>query len=76
MRSTAYRGRGCHALCVRTHLHFSCFHFSSLFMFLEAFLFYSVLYYLQKFNVPLFKKDVFVTNGYFSLTRSISVVMK
>ena len=44
---------------------------------LAAFLSYSVLFYLRKFNLvlPLFKKDVFVRDGYFFLTRS-SVAMK
>ena len=44
--SSAHRGRGSHALCVPTHLHyhFLCFyqHF--------------VLFYLQKFNVTLIEK--------------------
>ena len=44
---------------------------------LAAFLSYSVLFYLWKFNLllPLFKKDVLVRDGYFFLTR-LSVAMK
>ena len=38
----------------------------SLLMILGAFLSYSALFYLQIFNLILFKKDVFVRNGYFS----------
>ena len=44
--------------------------------FFSPFLSCSALFYLQKFNLTLFKKDVFVRNGNFSPTRSISVVMK
>ena len=70
MRTVAYRGTGCHTLCVRTHLLdlFSCFwqHFC---LIVSSFI-------CRNLILPLFKKDVFVTSGYFSLTRSISVVMK
>ena len=70
MCKAAYRGRGCHALCVRTHLHYllSCFwqHF-----YLIVFRFIC-----RNLTLPFFKKDMFITNGYFSLTRLICVIMK
>ena len=63
----AYRGRGCHALCVRKHLNFSFF--CSIFVLVSCFI-------CRNLTLPSFKKDVFVRNGYFSLTRSTSVVME
>ena len=69
MRTAAYKGRGCHALCVRTHLHylFPCFR--------QHFCLTVSSFICRNLNLPLFKKDVFFRNGYFYLTRSISVVM-
>ena len=66
MRAAAYRGRGYHGSCKRKH--FLCFwqHF---------YLTVSCLI-CRNLTLPLFQKDVFVRNGYFSPTRSISVVMK
>ena len=57
--------RGCRTLRVRTH---SCFwwHFCLIVPFLIC----------RNLSLPLFKKDVFVRNGYFFLTRSISVVIR
>ena len=59
-------GKGYRASCVRTQLHylFSCFC-----PMVPCFI-------CRNFNLPSFKKDVFVRNGYFSPMRSISVVMK
>ena len=61
---------GCHASGERTHLLylFSCFwqHFC---LILSCFI-------CRILTLPLFKKDVFFRNGYFSPARSISVVMK
>ena len=69
-RTAAYRERECHVSYVRSHLHyfFSCFwqHFCLLLSCFTS----------RNLTLPLFKKDVFVRNGYFSPTRSISVVMK
>ena len=69
-RTTARGGKGCHVSFVRTHLHylFSCFwqHFC---------LTVSCLIY-RNLILPLFIKDVLMRNGYFSPTRSISVVTK
>ena len=58
-------GDGCHVSCIRTHLHYlvSCFW--------QQFCRIALIVAL-----PLFKKEVFVRNGYFSPSRSISVVMK
>ena len=56
MCAAAYRGRGCHAVYVDT---------LSLFKFLAVFLSYSVLLYCRNLTWPLFRKDVFVRNGYF-----------
>ena len=70
MRSAAYRRREFYASCVRKHSHylFSCFwqHFC---LIVSCFI-------CRDLTLPLFKKDVFVRNGYFSPTRSVSVVMK
>ena len=44
-------------------------------MFLATFLSYSVCFICRKSTLPLFKKNVFVTNSYLSLTRSISFVI-
>ena len=70
IRTTAYRGRGCHMPRIRKHLHysFSCFwqHFC-----LTVFCFIC-----RNLTLPLSKKDVFVRNIYFSPTKSVSVVMK
>ena len=70
MRTAAYRERGCHASSVRTHLHYlsSCF--------CQHFCLIMSCFICTKLTLPLFKKDVFVRNGYFSPMRSISVVMK
>ena len=48
----------------------------SLFMFLAAFLSYVFLFICGNLTLTLFKKDVFVRNDYFTLARSISVVVK
>ena len=45
-------------------------------MFLATFFSNNVLFYCRNSTLPLFKKDLFVGNGYFSATRSISIVMK
>ena len=70
MRTVAYRGMVCHTLPVRRHLQnlFSCFwqHFCPIVSF----------FICRNLNLASFKKDIFVKKGYFSLTRSISVVMK
>ena len=58
-------GEGYHASCVRTHLLYlvSCFCLM-------------VSYFpCRNLTFPLFKKGVFIRNGYFSPMRSISVVM-
>ena len=70
MRTAAYRGRRCHASCVCKHLHylFSCFW--------QRFCFIVSCFFCRNWTLPSFKKDVFVRNGYFSPTRSISVIMK
>ena len=70
MSTAAYRGKGCQALCVRSHLHylFSCFW--------QHFVLKVSCFICRTLTLPLFKKDVFVTNGYFSLTGSVSVVIK
>ena len=70
MRTAAYRQTGCHASFVRTHLQylFSCFW--------QYFCFIVSCFICRNFTLPLFKKDVFVRNGYFSPTRSVSVVIK
>ena len=66
----AYRGRKCHATCVHTHLNylFSCFwqHFC---LIVSCFI-------CRNLTLYLIKKDVFIRNGYFSPTRSISAAMK
>ena len=69
MRQVAYNGRGCHASCVHTHLHLIYITYASLFLFLAAFF----CFYCRRLILPLFKRDVFVRNGYFSPTRSISI---
>ena len=70
MRTVAYREMVCHTLSVRRHLQnlFSCFwkHFCPIVSF----------FICRNLNLASFKKDIFVKKGYFSLTRSISVVMK
>ena len=70
MRTAAYRGRGCHVFRVRSHLHylFSCL-WQRLCLIVSCFI-------CRNLTLPLFKKDVFVRNNYFFLTRSISAVMK
>ena len=52
MRRAAYRGRGCHTLCVRTHLHylFSCF-WQHVSLIVTCFI-------CRNLKLPLFKKDV------------------
>ena len=70
MRSAAYRKKGCHAPCVHTHLHYL---FSCIWQYFCHIVSCFICRYL---TLPLFKKDVFARNGYFSPTRSISVVMK
>ena len=70
MRTAAYGGGRCHPSCARTHLHylFSCFwqHFCLIVSF----------FICRNLTLPLFKKDAFVTTGYFSPTSSISVIIK
>ena len=70
MGTASYRGRQCHASCVHTYIHyfFSCvwLHFC-----LKVFCFIGI-----NSTLPLFEKDVLIKNGYFSATRSISIVMK
>ena len=68
-RRAAYRRRRCHVSCVRTHLHylFSCF--------LQRFCLIVSCFICRNLTLPLFNKDVLVRNGYFSPTKSISVVM-
>ena len=70
MRKAAYRGRECHASCVRTHLHylFSCFwqHFC---LIVSCFI-------CRNLTLSLIKKDVFIRNGYFSPTRYISAAIE
>ena len=70
LRTAAWRGDECHASCVRTHLHylFYCF-WRNACLTMSSFI-------CRNLTVPSFKKDVFVRNGYFSPTRSVSVVMK
>ena len=60
------QGEGYHVSCVRTHLHylFSCFC-----LMVSCFI-------CRNLILPLFKRGVFVRNGYFSIIMSISVVMK
>ena len=70
MHTAAYRGRECHTSCVLPHLLYliSCFwqHFSLI-----------VSYFIcRNLTLPLFKKNLFVRKGYFSPTRSISVIIK
>ena len=68
MRTAAYRGGG-----VMPHVYMrTC----TLFMFLAAFLTYSVLFYLLKFNLTFIQNNVFVRKANFSTARSISVGMK
>ena len=60
MRKAAYRGRECHASCVRTHLHylFSCFwqHFC---LIVSCFI-------CRNLTLSLIKKDVFIRTVIFS----------
>ena len=60
MRTSAYRGRGCHGSCVRTHLHyaFSCFwqHF--------CLIVYDFI--CRNLTLPLFKNDVCQKRLFFS----------
>ena len=70
MRTAAYRRKGCQASCVRTHLHypFSCFW--------QDFCLIVSCFICRNLTLLFFKKDAFVRNGYFSPTRSISVLIK
>ena len=65
-RTATYRDRCCHASCVRTHLHylFLCFW--------QHFCLIVSCYFCRNLNLPLFKKEVSVRNGYYSSTRSMS----
>ena len=60
MRTTVYRGKGCHASCVRTHLHYLFSYFWQHFYPIVSRFVYGNL------TLSLLKKDVFVRNGYFS----------
>ena len=64
IRTATYRGRGFHASCVPTHLHylFSCF-----WLYFCLVVSCSICIIL---TLALFEKDVFVRNGYFFPTRS------
>ena len=70
MRKATYRERDCHVSCVRTHLHylFLCFW--------QDFCLIVSCFICRNLTLLFFKKDAFVRNGYFSPTRSISVVIK
>ena len=70
MHTALYRGRGFHATCVRTQLHNLCSCFWHHFCLLVP------CFCCINSTLPLFKKYVFVRNGYFSPSRSISVAMK
>ena len=70
MRRDAYRRRGCHTSYVRKYSHYLLAYFwQHFFLVVSCFI-------CRNLALPLFKKDVFVRNGYFSPTRAISVVMK
>ena len=60
--------KACHKLCVGAHLHylFSCF-WQHFYLKVHCFI-------CRNLTLSLFKKDVFIRNGYFSLIRSISTV--
>ena len=64
MLTATYMGRGCHASLVRTHLHrFSCF-WQNVCLIVSCFIY-------RNLTLPLFKKDVFIRNGfYFSKKRN------
>ena len=66
----AYSGKGCHASCVRTHLHylFSCFW--------QHFCLTVSCFICRNLTLPLLKKDVLIRRGYFSPKRSISAIIK
>ena len=66
MWTTLCRGRGCHASCVS-------YLFSS---FWQHFCLTVSCFVCRNLALSLFKKDMFVRNGYFSPTRPISVTMK
>ena len=65
MRTATYKGRGCQVSCALS---------LSLSIFLAAFLSKSLLFFCRNLTSSLFKKDLLIRNGHFSLTRS--VVMK
>ena len=68
MRTATYKGRGCHVSCVRTHYH-------CLFpYFWQHFCLKVSCFFCRNLTSSLFKKDLLIRNGHFSLTRS--VVMK
>ena len=71
MLTSGYKKRECHTLCVRMHFTYtiSFYVFGSIFFIVSWFI-------CGNSTLPLLKKDVFIRNGYFSLTISISVVMK
>ena len=60
------KGEGYHASLVRTHLYYLFLCFS---LMVPCFI-------CRNLILPLFKKGVFVRNGYFSPRRSMSAVMK
>ena len=69
MGTALYRRKRCHTLCVpRTY--------TILFMFWQHFCFIVSCFPCRNLTLPLFKKDVFVTNCYFSLKRSIFNITK
>ena len=59
-------GEEYHISCVRTHLYYLFSHF---FLMLSCFI-------RRNLTLPLFKKCLFVRNGYFFIMRSISFVKK
>ena len=64
------RAGGCHVSCARTNLHdlFSCFWWH--------FLLIMSCFICRNLTLPLFKADMFMRNGYFSLMRLVSVIVK
>ena len=63
MRRAAYRVRGCHVLCVRTHLHFLFLYFWQHFCLIVS------CFFGRNLALSLFKKDIFVREGYFNFCR-------
>ena len=62
--TAVYRGRWCHVLCVRAHLHYLFSYFWQHFCLIVS------RFYCRNLTLPLFRKDVLNTNSYFSLTSS------